>query len=119
MHVLTPDEKVPVTLGRGHQCEIRITDISVSRTHSEIRLENGRFYVRDLKSKFGTLVKFREEFELEDRVRVQYGRTCFDFLLNEDEETEKDLVEELYASRPVFYTRARIYRVTQSSTIII
>lgn len=46
-------------LGRGHQCEIRIADISVSRTHSEIRLENGKFYVKDLKSKFGTLVKFR------------------------------------------------------------
>ncbi len=38
-------------LGRGHQCEIRIADISVSRTHSEIRLENGKFYVKDLKSK--------------------------------------------------------------------
>ena len=49
-------------LGRGHQCEIRVTDISVSRTHSEIRYEKGKFYVKDLKSKFGTLVKFREQF---------------------------------------------------------
>ena len=57
--MVSPDEKVPVRLGRGHQCEIRVTDISVSRTHSEIMLENGKFYVKDLKSKFGTLVKFR------------------------------------------------------------
>jgi hypothetical protein len=37
--------------------------------------------VTDLKSKFGTLVKFREEFELYDQLKFQYGRTCFDFLL--------------------------------------
>ena len=59
LHVIYPDEKTPVKLGRGHQCEIRITDISVSRTHSEIQYENDKFYVKDLKSKFGTLVKFR------------------------------------------------------------
>lgn len=59
LHVVSPDEKVPVRLGRGHQCEIRVGDISVSRIHSEIMLENGKFYVKDLKSKFGTLVKFR------------------------------------------------------------
>ena len=47
-----------------------------------MRLEKGKFYVKDLKSKFGTLVKFREEFPLDDRIRLQYGRTCFDFLLS-------------------------------------
>lgn len=62
LHFVYPDEHVPVRLGRGHQCEIRVTDISVSRTHSEIRYEKGKFYVKDLKSKFGTLVKFREQF---------------------------------------------------------
>jgi hypothetical protein len=108
LHLICPDEKVPVRLGRGHQCEIRITDISVSRTHSEIRLEGGRFFVKDLKSKFGTLVKFREQLPLEDRLRLQYGRTCFDFLLSNEEKTEKDLVAELYANRPVFFTRAQL-----------
>jgi pSer/pThr/pTyr-binding forkhead associated (FHA) protein len=59
LHVISPEENNPVKLGRGHQCEIRITDISVSRTHSEIKYQNDKFYAVDLKSKFGTLVKFR------------------------------------------------------------
>lgn len=106
--MICPDEKYPVKLGRGHQCEIRITDISVSRTHSEIRYEHGKFYLRDLKSKFGTLVKFREEVVLTDQFRIQYGRTCFDFLLSAEDKTEKELMEEEIANRPVFYTRAQL-----------
>jgi pSer/pThr/pTyr-binding forkhead associated (FHA) protein len=53
-------QNVPVDgikLGRGHDCEIRITDISVSRNHAIIKFQNGGFYVFDNKSKFGTLVK--------------------------------------------------------------
>ena len=80
----------------------------MSRIHSEIRYEKGKFYVKDLKSKFGTLVKFREQFQLDDRIRIQYGRTCFDFLLSEEEKTENQMVAELYANRPVFYTRAQL-----------
>lgn len=37
LHVISSEEKYAVKLGRGHQCEIRVTDISVSRTHAEIR----------------------------------------------------------------------------------
>ena len=44
-------------LGRGHECEIRITDISVSRNHALIKNVGNGFYVFDSKSKFGTLVK--------------------------------------------------------------
>jgi len=62
--------------------------------HAEMRLENGKFYVKDLNSKFGTLIKFREEFEVKERMRIQYGRTCFDFVLKKDEKTEKELLEE-------------------------
>lgn len=46
-----------IKLGRGHECEIRITDISVSRNHALIKNVNGFFYVFDNKSKFGTLVR--------------------------------------------------------------
>jgi hypothetical protein len=60
IHVISPDERYPVKMGRGHMCEIKITDISVSRSHGQITLLDGTFYLKDLKSKFGTLVKFRE-----------------------------------------------------------
>lgn len=53
-------QNVPETgikLGRGHDCEIRITDISVSRNHALIKFNGTGFYIFDNKSKFGTLVK--------------------------------------------------------------
>ncbi len=46
-----------IKLGRGHECEIRITDISVSRNHARIDKIGDDYYVFDNKSKFGTLVK--------------------------------------------------------------
>lgn len=41
MHVISPTEGTGVKIGRGHQCEIRLQDISVSRQHSEIKYSNG------------------------------------------------------------------------------
>lgn len=46
-----------IKLGRGHECEIRITDISVSRNHGLIKNQPDGFYIYDNKSKFGTLVR--------------------------------------------------------------
>lgn len=60
LHLIFSNEGAPLKVGRGHQCEMRVNDISVSRIHAEIRFENNKFYIKDLKSKFGTLVKFRE-----------------------------------------------------------
>jgi pSer/pThr/pTyr-binding forkhead associated (FHA) protein len=36
--IMTKDD-TPIKIGRGHECEIRITDISVSRKHAEINLK--------------------------------------------------------------------------------
>lgn len=41
LHVLCPEDGVAVKIGRGHQCEIRLQDISVSRMHSEIKYAHG------------------------------------------------------------------------------
>lgn len=46
-----------IKLGRGHECEIRITDISVSRNHAVIKENPNGFYIFDNKSKFGTLIR--------------------------------------------------------------
>ena len=46
-----------IRVGRGHDADIRVTDISVSRFHALInRNEDGDFFVEDNKSKFGTLM---------------------------------------------------------------
>ncbi len=48
-----------VKLGRASEADVRITDISVSRTHAELKLIKGSFYINDMSSKFGTLVQIK------------------------------------------------------------
>jgi|JI6StandDraft_1071083.scaffolds.fasta_scaffold01926_10 pSer/pThr/pTyr-binding forkhead associated (FHA) protein len=55
---------------------MRLTDISVSRVHSQIVCQNGRFVITDNSSKFGTLVKINSKHQLsEERCAIQIGRT--------------------------------------------
>ena len=60
LHMITAKEGSPIKIGRGHLCEIRITDISVSRSHAEILFKDDKFYIKDRRSKFGTLVKMKD-----------------------------------------------------------
>lgn len=79
LHLISTEENSPIKIGRGHECEIRITDISVSRKHAEIILKEGEFYIVDTKAKFGTLVKLEEDFVLSGGrpIKIQFGRTVF------------------------------------------
>lgn len=43
---------------------MKITDISVSRCHAFIKLKNGKFYLEDHNSKFGTLALIKGEMDL-------------------------------------------------------
>ena len=57
IHVINFTERKKIKVGRGQNAEVRITDISVSRFHSLIRLsKKGKVFVEDNQSKFGTLV---------------------------------------------------------------
>jgi pSer/pThr/pTyr-binding forkhead associated (FHA) protein len=78
--MIAPQENNPIKIGRGHQCEIRITDISVSRSHAQIVYKNDKFYIKDQKSKFGTLIRFKENsvtIDRENLFRIQFGRTLY------------------------------------------
>ena len=56
MHIVQMPPTVTLSVGRGHECDVRITDISVSRTHSYISCDDaGNYYVSDNDSKFGTM----------------------------------------------------------------
>jgi pSer/pThr/pTyr-binding forkhead associated (FHA) protein len=71
-------ENPVVKMGRGHESEIKIPDISVSRCHALIHYRDGEFYVEDNNSKFGTLIKAQEGITLrepKEEVTVQIGRT--------------------------------------------
>ncbi|KAL4452983.1 hypothetical protein ABPG73_000909 [Tetrahymena malaccensis] len=76
----TDVEDKEIKLGRGHQCEVRISDISVSRTHSMIKYKDGKFTIFDNNSKFGTLIKINENLDIvSDKKAVQIGRTVITF----------------------------------------
>jgi len=68
VHLIMPDpDKKVFKLGRGHESDVRVSDISVSRCHALVKYneDNGRFYLEDNLSKFGTLVLAKGSIELE------------------------------------------------------
>jgi predicted component of type VI protein secretion system len=78
IHIIKMENKTNIRLGRGHDSDIRITDISVSRCHALIKLDKGKFYLEDNNSKFGTLVNIRKSFPITgmyNNVSLQVGRT--------------------------------------------
>jgi pSer/pThr/pTyr-binding forkhead associated (FHA) protein len=73
-----------IKLGRGHECEIRITDISVSRNHASIKITDDGFFIYDNKSKFGTLVRDENTLVMdvgEVERSVQIGRTLVEMVV--------------------------------------
>jgi pSer/pThr/pTyr-binding forkhead associated (FHA) protein len=55
-HVLTVLDVSRFKVGRGHECDVRFRDISISRYHATIRYNNKTWYLDDNFSKFGTVV---------------------------------------------------------------
>ena len=67
-----------LTIGRGHESDVRINDISVSRKHAVLKYntEEGTLLLRDLKSKFGTLILIKKPLLIkEKKIHLQIGRT--------------------------------------------
>lgn len=65
IHLLTVTaHKSEFKLGRGHESEVRINDISVSRCHAIIKCRKDGFFVEDNLSKFGTIVLLKEPLRL-------------------------------------------------------
>ena len=53
------------TLGRGHESDLRINDISVSRLHAYLSYSGGVWNLVDCRSKFGTLALHQGKLDLE------------------------------------------------------
>ena len=91
LHIMSLSKARPsVLVGRGHDADVRINDISVSRLHALIRLVhvnmgNGikkqQIVIEDRGSKFGSLIAVRGPTPLEPGVPVsiQSGRTITTF----------------------------------------
>jgi hypothetical protein len=89
LHVISLAEKKLLKLGRGHESDVRIADVSISRCHATIRYKDGEFILEDHSSKFGTLVVIKKPrpVEVGHGMSVQIGRTVLQMSV---EETEKE-----------------------------
>ncbi len=82
IQVITLEENEKIMMGRGHDTDVRINDISVSRTHAVLTYQSGKVYIKDLKSKFGTLVLVQNDIQINEKpVALQIGRTYGEFSL--------------------------------------
>lgn len=70
-------------LGRGHESQVRINDISVSRCHAIIKCKKDGFYIEDNTSKFGTIILLKNKLRLKAHhtMAVQVGRTVISFTI--------------------------------------
>ena len=77
IHVISLINNEDIFIGRGHDEDVRIKDISVSRYHSKLKynINNNSLLIKDLKSKFGTLVLIKTHFEIKESIQLQIGRT--------------------------------------------
>lgn len=91
VYIIHLKDKKEILLGRSNEADVRMTDISVSRSHASIKLVNGKFYIDDTDSKFGTLAQIQNDvvFLPNKIISLQCGklhmffylcRTCFAWL---------------------------------------
>ena len=75
--VIIPNEDKSVfRIGRSHEVDIRISDISVSRLHASLKFTDNSYYIEDNDSKFGTLAMISNLNITPNISRaVQVGRT--------------------------------------------
>ena len=78
IHIISFDKKNSINLGRANECELSISELSVSRFHCIIHKDEGDLYLEDNSSKFGTLVLIQNNnMSMNDYVplRVQINKT--------------------------------------------
>lgn len=64
--VIRLSERHSLKVGRGHESDVRVADISVSRCHSLLRFDsiNNQVILSDYHSKFGTLLLLRQPIKV-------------------------------------------------------
>jgi len=79
---LTELTQPTILIGRGKDCAVVLSDVSVSRIHAKITQENsGRVLVEDLRSSNGTYVNDRriDHQDLQHGDRIRFGTVAFSF----------------------------------------
>lgn len=106
IHLLkVTSEQSEFKLGRGHESQVRINDISVSRCHAIIKCKPDGFYIEDNTSKFGTIILLKDKLRLKasHTMAVQVGRTVISFTIryvqSEKEKLKSDISKVLDAKK--------------------
>ena len=82
IHIISFDKKNSINIGRANECELSISELSVSRFHCIIHKDEGDLYLEDNSSKFGTLVLIQNNnMIMNDYVplKVQINKTFIKF----------------------------------------
>ena len=81
IYVINLDKNIKLKIGRGHDANLTLSDISVSRVHCIITIENKNIFIEDNNSKFGTLILVQSHtLKLIENLPlfIQIGRTFLD-----------------------------------------
>ena len=72
-----------ILIGRGTNCQIRLSEQTVSRQHARLRLSQGSWFIQDLGSNQGTFVNDKRvsAATLRNGDRIRIGRSEFEFVL--------------------------------------
>lgn len=84
LHVVSLADSKMMKFGRGHESDVRIADVSISRKHASIRFEDGHFIIEDQNSKFGTLIATKKPKPISSTspTSIQVGRTVLNFAMH-------------------------------------
>ena len=83
-----PDNENTITIGRGHDCHLLLSDISVSRWHCFLTVDKNakKIFIHDNNSKFGTLILVQTKNMImcpQLKLCIQIGRTYLEIMLRE------------------------------------
>ena len=83
-----PDNENTITIGRGHDCHLLLSDISVSRWHCFLTVDKKakKIFIHDNNSKFGTLILVQTKNMImcpQLKLCIQIGRTYLEIMLRE------------------------------------
>lgn len=87
VHIVSFVNECVARLGRGHDNDVRVSDISVSRLHATISYSNGNFTLEDNGSKFGSLLQCKAPVRIRPGhpVHAQIGRTVLSLSLGKQD----------------------------------
>lgn len=73
------EDKKELSLGRSNDCDVRLSDISISRFHAVVQLNGDDIYLQDNDSKFGSLILIEDDISLilNKTLVLQNGKHCF------------------------------------------